>query len=290
MGNLVEFYKLPIGAAGEWMIGYATTTLKPAFAALGLMILSLSRTLRGALLAMPPWLLITIAFALAWWLSGRGLAVFALVSLSLLWNLRLWEATAVTLSLVMTATLLSLLIAIPIGVLMAESRILAALLTPILDFLQTMPRFIYLIPGVIIFGIDTVGGVVATMTLAVPPPIRLTALGIWQVEREVIEAGEAFGGSRWQLLRKVKLPLALPSIMLGVNQCIMMALSMVVLAAMIGAGGLGANILIAISRLDAGQGFEAGLGVVLVAILIDRMTKAMVARRTRRLWTSGLDL
>ena len=175
------------------------------------------------------------------------------------------------------------LAAIPLGILMAESRVAAGVLSPILDFLQTMPRFIYLIPAIIIFGIDTVGGVVATMTLAVPPPVRLTALGIREIDREVIEAGEAFGCSRWQLLCKIKLPLAVPSILLGVNQCIMMSLSMVVIAAMIGAGGLGAAILTGISRLDVGEGFEAGLGVVVVAILMDRLTKGFVARRARQL-------
>jgi glycine betaine/proline transport system permease protein len=201
------------------------------------------------------------------------------VSLTLLWNLRLWEPTLITVSLVSTATLLSLAIGIPAGIVMAEMRGAAVVLTPILDFLQTMPRFVYLIPGVIIFGIDTVPGIFATMTLAVPPPVRLTALGIEQIDRHLIEAGEAFGCSRWQLLRKVKLPLAFPSILLGINQCLMMSLSMVVIAAMIGAGGLGADILTAISRLDAGQGFEAGLGVVVVAILGDRLTKGVLARR-----------
>ena len=279
----MELAKLPIGAVGEWAVGVSTTTLKPLFVLLGLVILSTAQVLRVILLAVPPWLVIIGVGILAWWLSGRALAIFAVVALSLQWNLRLWEPTAVTLSLVLTAALLSLLVAIPLGILMAESRIVTGVLNPVLDFLQTMPRFIYLIPAIIIFGIDTIGGVVATMTLAVPPPVRLTALGIREIDREVIEAGEAFGCSRWQLLCKIKLPLAVPSILLGVNQCIMMSLSMVVIAAMIGAGGLGAAILTGISRLDVGQGFEAGLGVVVVAILIDRLTKGFVARRARQL-------
>jgi ABC-type proline/glycine betaine transport system permease subunit len=286
----VELPKLPIGTLGEWVVGLSTTTLKPLFVFLGLIILSMAQVLRVILLAVPPWLMIVAIGVLAWWLSGRALAAFAVLALSLQWNLELWEPTAVTLSLVLTAALLSLMVAIPLGILMAESRIVTGALNPVLDFLQTMPRFIYLIPAIIIFGIDTIGGVVATMTLAVPPPVRLTALGIREIDREVIEAGEAFGCSRWQLLAKIKLPLAVPSILLGVNQCIMMSLSMVVIAAMIGAGGLGAAILTGISRLDVGQGFEAGFGVVVVAILIDRLTKGFVARRARRLRmrTAGL--
>jgi len=279
----VELPKLPIGAVGEWVVGLSTTTLKPLFVLLGLVILSTAQALRVILFAIPPWVMIIGVGVMAWWLSGRALAIVAMAALSLQWNLRLWEPTTVTLSLVLTAALLSLIVAIPLGILMAESRVAAGVLSPVLDFLQTMPRFIYLIPAIIIFGIDTVGGVVATMTLAVPPPVRLTALGIREIDREVIEAGEAFGCSRWQLLCKIKLPLAVPSILLGVNQCIMMSLSMVVIAAMIGAGGLGAAILTGISRLDVGEGFEAGLGVVVVAILMDRLTKGFVARRARQL-------
>jgi len=286
----VEVVKLPIGAVGEWGITLATTTFKPAFVLAGLVILATAHAIRAVLVTIPPWALILAIVILAWWLSGRGLALFALIALSLQWNLRLWEPTAVTLSLVLTAALLSLLVAIPLGILMAESRMITAVISPALDFLQTMPRFIYLIPAIIIFGIDTVGGVVATMTLAVPPPARLTALGIREIDREVLEAGEAFGCNRWQLLCKIKLPLALPSMLLGVNQCIMMSLSMVVIAAMIGAGGLGAAILTGISRLDAGQGFEAGFGVVVVAILIDRLTKGFVARHARQLRAQAAGL
>jgi ABC-type proline/glycine betaine transport system permease subunit len=279
----VELPRIPIGAAGEWAIAQLTSSLGSLLGAAGVMIVGMSHGVRIALLAVPPWLLIAAAASLAWWLAGRGLAAFGAVSLAAVWNLELWEATVVTFSLVATAALLSLLVALPLGVLMAERRGAARALGPVLDFLQTMPRFIYLIPAVIVFGIDTVGGVAATMTLAVPPAARLTALGIGRVEREVMEAGEAFGCTPWQLLWKIKLPLAMPSILLGVNQCIMMALSMVVIAAMIGAGGLGAVILTGIARLDAGLGFEAGLAVVILAILIDRTTKAFVTRQARRL-------
>jgi glycine betaine/proline transport system permease protein len=279
----MELAKIPVGPAGEWAITHVTTALGPLLGVAGVLVVGMSHGIRSTLLAVSPWILIAAAAGVAWWLAGRALAAFGAVSLAAVWNLELWEATVVTFSLVVTAALLSLLVALPLGVVMAESRRAARALRPVLDFLQTMPRFIYLIPAVIVFGIDTVGGVVATMTLAIPPAARLTALGIGRVEREVMEAGEAFGCTPWQLLWKIKLPLATPAILLGVNQCIMMALSMVVIAAMIGAGGLGAVILTGIARLDAGLGFEAGLAVVILAILIDRTTKAFVARQARRL-------
>lgn len=282
----MELYKLPVGTAGESAMNYLVTHCKGVFAGFGVIVLSINAGIKAALLFCPPAVTIAAVIALGWRVAGRGTAVFAAVSLVLLWNLELWEPTVVTVSLVLTATLLSLVVAIPLGALMAEVRAVSVVLTPVLDFLQTMPRFVYLIPGVIVFGIDTVPGVVATMTLAIPPPARLTALGIGVIDHDVIEAAEAFGCSRWQLLRKVKLPLARPSILLGVNQCLMMSLSMVVIAAMIGAGGLGADILTAITRLDAGQGFEAGLGVVVVAILVDRLTKGVVAGRASR-WRAG---
>jgi ABC-type proline/glycine betaine transport system permease subunit len=286
---VVEIYKLPIGLIGEQSINFVVEHFKLVFTIFGVVVLFLNGWLKTLLLFVPPGVLIGVLTALAWRLAGRNTGLFTIGSLVLLWNLRLWEPTLVTLSLVLTATTLSLLVAIPLGVLMGESRAVATVLTSVLDFLQAMPRFVYLVPAVIIFGIDTVGGVLAAMTLAVPPPVRLTALGISQIDREVIEAGEAFGCTRWQLLCKVKLPLAFPSILLGINQCLMMSLSMVVIAAMIGAGGLGADILTGIARLEAGQGFEVGLGIVVLAIFIDRLTKAFFARRVRRLQTRMVE-
>ena len=279
----MEGYRIPIGHWGELLINYSVENFKPVFGLISTVIIFINGWLNKGLHFLPPWLIIIIAIIFIWRLVGLKASVYALISLLLLWNLGIWKITIDTLSLVLTAATLSLIVAIPIGILMAESKILTALLTPALDFLQTMPRFIYLIPGVIIFGIGDVPGVIATMTLAVPPPVRLTALGIMQVDGEVIEAGEAFGCSRWQLLRKVKLPLALPSIVLGVNQCIMMSLSMVVIAAMIGGGGLGEEILMAISLLSAGQGLVAGLGVIVIAIFIDRACKGWIYQRTARL-------
>jgi ABC-type proline/glycine betaine transport system permease subunit len=184
----------------------------------------------------------------------------------------------VTLSLVLTSTLIALIIAFPLAILMEESWMVRAALEPALDFVQTMPRFVYLIPAVILLGIDIPPAVFATLTLAVVPPIRLIATGLGEVDGALIEAARSFGASRIQILRKVKLPLAIASIMLGINQCIMMALSMVVIASLIGAAGLGTEILQALSSLDAGQAFVASFGIFVLAVLLDRTTRALAER------------
>jgi glycine betaine/proline transport system permease protein len=186
----------------------------------------------------------------------------------------LWEQTVQTLSLVLAASTVALAVGVPVGISMARSDLIESLIRPVLDFMQTMPPFVYLIPAAIFFGLGTVPGAIATVVFAMPPAVRLTNLGIRQVNEEQIEAGLAFGCTRRQLLTKVQLPLAMPSIMAGVNQTIMLALSMVVIASMIGAGGLGNTVLTGIQRLNVGLGFEGGLGVVILAILLDRITQS----------------
>ncbi|MSO92506.1 MAG: ABC transporter permease subunit [Rhodospirillales bacterium] len=274
--------KIPIGGAAEQLVAFVGTYLKP----LVITFIWITLSLNGAFfwlfqsLPAPAWI-IGVAIV-AWRFAGPGIAIFGLLGLGLLWNQGLWGATAQTLSLVLTGTLMSLVVAIPLGIAMAESRVVNSVMAPILDFLQTMPRFVYLIPAVAILGLDVAPAVFATMTLAVPPPTRLTAVGIGQVDPRMVEAAEAFGSTRWQILAKIKLPLAFSAIMLGVNQCLMMSLSMVIIASLIGAGGLGAEILKAISEVKAGRGLVAGIGVVVLAILIDRITKGAAARLTRR--------
>jgi glycine betaine/proline transport system permease protein len=165
----------------------------------------------------------------------------------------------------------ALVIGIPIGILKAHNRIVDLITRPILDFMQTIPPFVYLIPALMFFGLGNVSGVIATVVFAIAPPIRLTYLGIKQVDEELEEAGHAFGANWWQILFKIELPGAMPSIMMGINQCIMLSLSMVVIAAMIGAGGLGKPVLRSLNVVDIGLGFEAGLGVVIIAMVLDRM-------------------
>jgi len=227
------------------------------------------------LLLLPPdWLLACALGGLAWWRVNWRFALFTVAALLLIVSMDLWEETVATLALVLAATLVSLLLGIPLGIACAYSDRVERIIRPVLDLMQTMPAFVYLIPAAMFFGLGPVPGVVATIIFAMPPAVRLTNLGIRQVPAELVEAGLAFGCTWWQLLVKVQLPAARPSIMAGINQAIMLALSMVVIASMIGAGGLGDTVLRGIQRLDVGLGFEGGLGVVILAIILDRITQS----------------
>ncbi|WP_291441032.1 proline/glycine betaine ABC transporter permease [Desulfovibrio sp.] len=231
------------------------------------------------LLLPPPWLFILLLAALAWWVTRRpGLPVFVTLGFALLWNLGLWTPTISTLALVLSATLLSVLVGVPCGILAAMYPMVRKIVMPVLDVMQTMPAFVYLIPAIPFFGIGKVSAVVATVIFSVPPAIRFTCLGIQQVPRDLVECTEAFGATRMQRLYKLELPLAMPTIVAGVNQTIMLALSMAVIAAMIGARGLGGEVWKAIQRLNIGMGFEAGLGIVIVAITLDRLFRALAQK------------
>lgn len=225
------------------------------------------------LLFVPPWLLILIVAGIAWRAAGRRVAIFSAMGLLFVWNLRLWEPTVQTFTLVLISTLIAVAIGLPLGIAAALSRRTSKVVMPILDFMQTMPAFVYLIPAIPFFGLGAVSASVATVIFATPPTIRLTALGIRQVPADLVEAADAFGSTRKQKLFKVQLPMAVPTIMAGVNQTIMLALSMVVIAAMIGAGGLGGEVWQAIQRLEPGKGFQAGLAIVILAMILDRVTQ-----------------
>jgi len=229
------------------------------------------------LLLPPDLLMIVILVALAWWIAGRGVAIFTLVGLLVIDSMGFFDETMMTLALVVTSALVALVIGIPVGIWASRSNAVASIIRPILDFMQTMPAFVYLIPAVIFFELGKVPGAVATVIFSMPPAVRLTNLGIRQVHEEVVEAAQSFGSTDRQLLYKVQIPLALPTILAGVNQTIMLALSMVVIAAMIGAGGLGGEILRGITRLKIGLGFESGIAVVILAIFLDRITQALGA-------------
>jgi glycine betaine/proline transport system permease protein len=231
--------------------------------------------------ALPFVAMLGVFVALAFWRRGWAFAAFVGLALGVINYMGLWSQTVSTLALVMAATLLSLLVGVPLGIWGARSSRAGVVLRSLLDFMQTMPAFVYLIPAVILFGLGRVPAVIATIVFAMPPVVRLTTLGIRQVRPELLEAGRSFGSTEAQLLWKIQLPNALPSIMAGVNQTIMMALSMVVVASMIGAGGLGEYVLSGIQRLDIGIGFEGGLGVVLLAIVLDRLTESFGVRKTQ---------
>ncbi|RKZ54559.1 MAG: proline/glycine betaine ABC transporter permease [Candidatus Parabeggiatoa sp. nov. 3] len=227
------------------------------------------------LMYFPPWIVIALFSLIAWKIAGRKVSIFTAIGFCLLWNLRLWEPTLETLTLVIVATLMAVLLGIPMGILAALSRTGYRIIMPLMDFMQTMPAFVYLIPAIPFFGLGAVSAIFSTVVFAMPPAIRLTCLGIKQVPPELIEAADAFGSTRSQKLFKVQLPLAIPTIMAGINQTIMLALSMVVIAAMIGAGGLGAEVWKAIQRLEPGMGFQAGIAIVILAMILDRISQKM---------------
>jgi glycine betaine/proline transport system permease protein len=218
---------------------------------------------------------LAIFVLLSLWRVGLGFGVLTAIALWLVNHMGLWGAMMETLSLVIASTLMAMIIGLPLGVAMARRDSVAAIVRPILDLMQTMPAFVYLIPAAMFFGLGAVPGAIATVIFAMPPVVRLTNLGIRQVHAEFIEAGNAFGCTATQLLFKVQLPNAMPSIMAGINQTIMLSLSMVVIASMIGAGGIGNTVLTGIQRLDVGTGFEGGLAVVILAVILDRLTQSL---------------
>lgn len=267
-------FEIPIGRWVEDGVDYIQSNFAGVLDAIAAGIDLIVDSFEEALLAMPSLVLVGLIVALSWWRVSWRFGVFALLSMVLIFGMDIWDETLSTLALVIGASMVALLLGVPIGVAMARSRLIETLARPVLDLMQTMPPFVYLIPAAIFFGLGKVPGTIATLIFAMPPAVRLTNLGIRQVSREHVEAGLAFGCTGQQLLFKVQLPLAMPSIMAGVNQTIMLALSMVVIASMIGAGGLGNTVLTGIQRLNVGLGFEGGLGVVLLAILLDRITQS----------------
>lgn len=269
----------------EWTVD----RFRPAFQALRGPIDGTLSGVTGLLQGLPPGLLMGLAGLLAWQFAGRGVAVGTVLSLLLVAGLGIWQEAMVTLSLVLTSLAFCLLLGLPLGILLAASDRAQRLLRPVLDAMQTTPAFVYLVPVVMLFGIGNVPGVIVTIVFALPPLVRLTALGIRQVRPDLIEAARAYGASPWQLLVKVQLPLAMPSIMAGINQALMLALSMVVIASMIAVGGLGQMVLRGIGRLDMGLATVGGLGIVLLAIALDRITQALgrPRRGARRWWRTG---
>lgn len=265
--------KLPLDKEIDKLIDFLTEHFAFLTKAISKYLATIIKASTDNLMALPPWLVITIFAVLAWRLAGRNVGILTVLGLSLLWNLRLWEPTMETLILVLVATVIAIIVGIPLGVWSALSPMAYRIIMPILDFMQTMPAFVYLIPAIPFFGLGAVSAIFATVIFAVPPAIRLTCLGIKQVPQELLEAADAFGSTHWQKLFKLQLPLAIPTIMAGINQTIMLALSMVVIAAMIGAGGLGSEVWKAIQRLEPGKGFEAGLAIVILAMILDRITQ-----------------
>jgi glycine betaine/proline transport system permease protein len=272
--ELIAGNKVPIGRWGKSGVDWITANFDWFFDGIteGLRV-----PIEGAvdfLLTVPPVIFILLAAALAWFLQRSWmLALFTVLGLAFILNQGLWEPMIETVVLIVFATAISLAIGVPIGILATQRPWIYPALSPVLDMMQTIPTFVYLVPTLILFGLGLVPGLIATIIFAVPAPIRLTYLGISEVPKALVEAGEAFGCTRWQLLRKVKLPAALPTIMAGVNQCIMLSLSMVVIAALVGASGLGKPVVRSLNQVNVPLGIESGLAIVVVAIILDRMLR-----------------
>lgn len=234
--------------------------------------------LQDWLLILPAPIMALIAGLIAWRVHSAQFAIFAVLGFLLIDSMQLWFRAMQTLALITTATVVAVGLAVPIGILAARNSYVSAVVRPVLDFMQTLPAFVYLIPAVFFFGVGIGPGLVATLIFAIPPGIRLTELGIRQVDAEVVEAARAFGAGDNRILVRVQLPLALPTIMAGVNQVIMLALSMVVIAGFVGAGGLGGEVVRGIQRLNMSVAAEAGIAVVILAMFLDRITEAIGRR------------
>ncbi|MFH8839895.1 ABC transporter permease/substrate binding protein [Streptomyces sp. NPDC017868] len=267
--------RLPLGQWVDSSVDWLQARFSWLFDAVSTGVTGLYDGVDAVLSAPQPLLLAGILAVVAWWLRGLAAGVLAFAGLALVDSVQLWDEAMATLSLVLVATLVTLVIAVPLGIWAARSRTVSTVLRPVLDFMQTMPAMVYLIPGIIFFGVGVVPGIFATIVFALAPGVRMTELGIRQVDGELVEAAEAFGTTPRNTLLRVQLPLALPTIMAGVNQVIMLGLSMVVIAGMVGGGGLGGAVYRAIGNVDIGLGFEAGVSIVVLAMYLDRMTGAL---------------
>ncbi|MFM2477268.1 choline ABC transporter permease subunit [Celerinatantimonas sp. MCCC 1A17872] len=272
--NFITEHKIPFGhwmeVLFDWLSIHAATFFDAISNGLGWAIMSLVDLFEWV----PPIALILLTAAIAYLIHRRwSLVLFILLALALILNLGYWQAMIETFVLVFIATLLSVLMAVPIGIFAAHKPRVFTVLRPILDLMQTVPTFVYLIPTLVLFGLGVVPGLISTIIFSIASPIRLTYLGIRKVPEELIEAGKAFGATPMKLLFKVELPAAMPNIMAGVTQCIMLSLSMVVMSALVGAGGLGKPVVQALNTVNISQGFEAGLCIVIVAMILDRLCK-----------------
>ncbi len=269
----------------NWVVAH----FRPFFQTIRLPIDSTLTSVDTLLQSIPSIAMIVLLGLLAWQFAGCAIAIGTIISLAIIAVLGIWPEAMTTLSLVLTSLVFCLVIGLPLGILLASSDRAQRFTRPVLDAMQTTPAFVYLIPVVMLFGIGNVPGVIVTIVFALPPLVRLVNLGIRQVRPDLIEASRAYGASGWQLLTKVQLPLAMPSIMAGINQALMLSLSMVVIASMIAVGGLGQMVLRGIGRLDMGLATIGGLGIVLLAISLDRITQAMgqPRRNSRHWWKTG---
>ncbi|MFE6735900.1 ABC transporter permease [Microbacterium sp. NPDC057650] len=271
----MDGFRIPIGTWVENVINWVKDNLEGLLDVISFVVKFLVNGLTDILVNTPVPLMIVIFALIAWLVRSWQLAVGTVISFVLVVGMGVWVSAMQTLALVLVSAIVAIAIAIPLGIWSARSSTVRAVMKPVLDFMQTMPAMVYLIPAIVFFSIGVVPGLVATVIFSLPPGVRLTELGIRGVDSETVEAGQAFGATKGQILRGIQLPLAMPTIMAGVNQVIMLALSMAVIAGMAGADGLGKDVVQAISTVDIPLGVEAGLGVVLIAVYLDRVTAAL---------------
>lgn len=274
-----EDVRIPLADWVNRLVNWLLVTFESVFDGISEVILWILLRIQDFLLFVP-WPVMLLAIALGAWVSTRSklTTIVLVLLLGMIGTFGFWDLAMITLAIIVASVLISVIIGLPIGILTAQNDRAETAIRPILDGMQTMPSFVYLIPAMMFFGLGKVPAVIATVVYSVPPLIRLTSLGIRRVTPSAIEAADAYGATSMQVLRDVKLPLALPSIMAGLNQTTMMALAMVVIASMIGAGGVGEEVLLAIQRINAGHGTEAGLSIVALAIVIDRITQGFAKR------------
>ncbi|QCR20234.1 ABC transporter permease [Agrococcus sp. SGAir0287] len=278
----MDGFRIPVGMWAEDGVRWMRDNLDWLLGTISTVMGTLVRSLTDLLVSSPIVVVVLVAALLGWLLRSWQFAIGTAVSFALVLAMGQWVSAMQTLALVVVATLIAVALAVPLGILAARSDRCSAVLKPILDLMQAMPGFVYLIPAIVFFSIGVVPGLVATIIFSLPPGVRLTELGIRGVDSETVEAGYAFGAKPGQILRGVQLPLAMPTIMTGVNQVIMLALSMAVIAGIAGAPGLGAQIVQAMSTVDIATGVEAGLCVVILAVYLDRLTAALGAAREHR--------
>jgi len=275
--------KIPVGNWIDHFVTFLNDNIKGFFDVISAIVDGIVSFIVLVLTFPPALILILIVGIIAWFSSKKwSFTILSMIGLLFILNLGYWQETMDTLALVLTSVLISIIVGIPLGIWTSQSEKTARIITPILDFMQTMPAFVYLIPALFFFGIGVVPGVISSVIFAMPPTIRLTNLGIREVPADLVEAANAYGSTTKQKLFKVQLPLATKTIMAGINQSIMLSLSMVVIASLVGAPGLGAEVYRAVSRLEVGTGFEAGISIVILAIILDRITQYFGNRSKQR--------
>ncbi|ADE67891.1 MULTISPECIES: ABC transporter permease [Priestia] len=275
--------KIPVGNWIDHFVTFLNDNIKGFFDVISAIVDGIVSFIVLVLTFPPALILILIVGIIAWFSSKKwSFTILSMIGLLFILNLGYWQETMDTLALVLTSVFISIIVGIPLGIWASQSEKTARIITPILDFMQTMPAFVYLIPALFFFGIGVVPGVISSVIFAMPPTIRLTNLGIREVPADLVEAANAYGSTTKQKLFKVQLPLATKTIMAGINQSIMLSLSMVVIASLVGAPGLGAEVYRAVSRLEVGTGFEAGISIVILAIILDRITQYFGNRSKQR--------